>query len=142
VARKKYKITESDRWYACRWLEKKLQSPTWLGETNNFQANSQYAALDPDDLSSLNKWGEQWLSSSDWVQMKNAIRASRRRSKEEPGGKSVTLSRKSWMILNYLAGKDGCTLSQVVERRLGMVDLNIKRFIKTDLHEPVREHLL
>lgn len=117
MAREKYRITVADHWFARRWIEKKLANPLWLGEQLTYQAMQAFEQVD-DLVESLNSWCEQWLGSREWTQMKNAIRASRLRAREHET-KSVTLSRNAWAILDFWAEKDGCTLSEVIEKRLG-----------------------
>ena len=117
MAREKYSITPSDHWFARRWIEKKLAHPLWLGAQQTYLAQQAFEQLD-DLVESLNGWCEHWLGAAEWTQMKNAIRASRLRSREHET-KSVTLSRNAWSILDFWAEKDGCTLSEVIEKRLG-----------------------
>ena len=119
MARQRYRITASDRWFAHRWIEKKLENPSWLGDYRTFKATRAFQLLNEsktqDPTESLNRWCESWLQSVEWTQLKNAIRASRRRA-GNPGTKTVTLSHNAWSILNYVAEKEGCTLSEAIER--------------------------
>ncbi len=117
MARRKYRITAADHWFARRWIKGKLAHPLWLGEQQTWQAQQNFEQLG-EDIESLNGWCETWLGSREWTQMKNAIRAARMRAREHET-KSVTLSRNAWAILDYWAEKEGCTLSEVIERRLG-----------------------
>ncbi len=121
MSRQRYTITESDRWFAQRWIEKKLENPAWLGEHRTFKASRAFdVACESrihDPTEALNRWCETWLQSREWGQLKNAIRASRRRA-NRPGVKTVTLSHNAWSLLNYMATKEGCTLSEVIERHL------------------------
>jgi len=117
MARQRYHITSSDHWFARRWIEGKISDPVWLGEQQTYPAVQAFEALDQ-RVENLNDWCEHWLGSREWTQMKNAIRASRMRAREHET-KSVTLSRNAWGILDYWAEKDACTLSQVIENRLG-----------------------
>jgi len=125
MARQRYSITESDRWFAHRWIEKKLENPTWLGENRTFKATRAFDLLNESKIKNptenLNRWCESWLQSGEWIQLKNAIRASRRRA-NSPGTKTVTLSHNAWAQLNYVASRDGCTLSEVIERHLNYID--------------------
>jgi macrodomain Ter protein organizer (MatP/YcbG family) len=121
MARQRYKLIESDRWFAHRWIEKKLEDPTWLGEyrtykaTRAFELHNESRTQNPTE--SLNRWCETWLKSDEWTQLKNAIRASRRRA-NQPGTKTVTLSHNAWSLLDYVATKEACTLSETIERYL------------------------
>lgn len=125
MSRQRYKITESDRWFAHRWIEKKLENPAWLGEYRTFKATRAFDLLNESRIQNptenLNRWCEAWLKSMEWTQLKNAIRASRRRA-NKPGTKTVTLSHNAWGQLNYIAKREGCTLSEVIERHLGSHD--------------------
>ena len=121
MARQRYKLTDSDRWFAQRWIETKLENPVWLGEHRTYKATRSFELLtesrmgNPTD--SLNRWCETWLKSDEWTQLKNAIRASRRRA-NQPGTKTVTLSHNAWALLDFVASRDGCTLSEAIERYL------------------------
>lgn len=121
MARQRYRMQASDRWFAHRWIEKKLENPVWLGEHRTFKASRAFEFLTEnrihDPTESLNRWCETWLHSAEWEQLKNAIRASRRRA-NQPGTKTVTLSRNAWSLLDYVATREGCTLSEVIERHL------------------------
>lgn len=122
MARNRYRITAGDRWFAQRWIEKKIENPSWLGEYRTFKASRAFELLNEskinDPTESLNRWCESWLKKGEWQQLKNAIRASRRRA-SKPGTKTVTLSHNAWSILNYFATKEGGTLSDVIERHMG-----------------------
>jgi len=117
MARPKYHITASDYWFARRWVEKKIINPTWLGETRTYTANQDLLERQ-ECAEELNRWCELWLSTLEWAQLKNAIRSSRKRA-GSTNSVSVTLSRYSWSILDFWAKREGCTLSEVIERRLG-----------------------
>ncbi len=117
MGRKKYSITSADAWYARRWIEKKLVNPTWLGEKRTYAAAKDLQNRD-ETLASLNEWCEVWLLSREWTQLKNAIRASRRRAQTD-NLKNVTLSRHAWAILCFWAKRDNCSFSEVIEKRLG-----------------------
>lgn len=119
MARNKYTITRSDHWFARRWIEGKLENPTWLGEAATYAAQQALEGLDY-DAGQLNSWCEAWFSTREWTQMKNAIRAARRRA-GEPAVKTVTLSHNAWFILSHLAERQGCTMSEIIEQHLGHV---------------------
>jgi len=122
MARKRYRITPSDRWFAQRWIEKKLENPAWLGDYRTYKASRAFDVLSEskasDPTESLNRWCESWLQSREWTQLKNAIRASRRRA-TKPGTKTVTLSHNAWVLLNYEATRQHCTLSEIIEHHFG-----------------------
>ncbi len=118
MARPRYRITASDLAYAWRWIESKLANPGWLGETRSLKASEAFEHLAPHDSEALNEWCETWLDSRQWRQMKNAIRAARMRERRNDLV-NVTLSRYAVSILEFWARRDGCTYSEVIERRLG-----------------------
>jgi len=116
VARKKYSITNHDHWFARRWIERKLENPTWLPENRTYPAKHALSRV-KDDAIALNKWCELWLKKAQWLQMKNAIRAARKRSRGVDT-KTITLTQNAWFILDYHAQKENCTLSEVIEKKL------------------------
>ncbi len=118
MARPKYRITSADLAFAWRWIEKKLADPAWLGAARSHAAWQDFQRIDAHDAEAMNRWCEIWLDSAQWTQMKNAIRASRMRARRDDL-KTVTLSRYAWSILEFWARRDGCTISEVIERRLG-----------------------
>jgi len=116
VARQKYEITNQDHWFARRWIERKLENPMWLPENRTYPAKHALSRV-KDSADSLNKWCELWLRKVQWTQMKNAIRAARKRS-HGIDTKTITLTQNAWFILDYHAQKENCTLSEVIERKL------------------------
>jgi len=117
MARHKYTISASDHWFARRWVEKKIANPTWLGSARTFVAHQDLHKR-KEIAEELNAWCELWLSAQKWTQLKNAIRASRKRARGVDNV-SVTLSRYAWSILDFWAKREGCTLSEIIETRLG-----------------------
>ncbi len=117
MARPKYQITPADCSFARRWVEGKQANPAWLGNEQAYAAHQNLVERE-ETASELNAWCEQWLNSQQWTQLKNAIRAGRRRTRVDDDV-SVTLSRNAWQILSFWAEQDGCTLSGLIERRLG-----------------------
>ena len=121
MARKKFLITKPDEAAALAYIGNKLRDPYWPAEDTALQvkAERRYKTAKR-DLVRLNAWCEAYLDSGQWTQLKNAIRAARKRkadlSRDPP--KSVTLSHKAWLILSGLAKREGVTLSQVIEARL------------------------
>ena len=120
MGRPKYTINPADSSFARRWVEGKLANPAWLGSERSFRAHEDLA-MRSETAAELNAWCEAWLDRARWTQLKNAVRAARKRARSDEGV-SVTLSRKSWGILSYWAERDGCTLSAVIEQRLGATD--------------------
>jgi len=117
MGRPKYIITPPDGSFARRWVEAKLANPAWLGSERSYVAYQDLSAR-CETAAELNAWCEQWLDASHWRQLKNAVRAARKRARGDDTI-SVTLSRKAWGILSYWAERDGGTLSSVIEQRLG-----------------------
>jgi len=120
MGRPKYTITPADSSFARRWVEGKLANPAWLGSEHSYKAYEDLASR-CETAAALNVWCEAWLDRNRWTQLKNAVRAARKRARSNDDI-SVTLSRKSWGILSYWAERDGCTLSTVIEQRLGTSD--------------------
>lgn len=116
MAREKYNITNHDHWFARRWIEKKLENPMWLPDNRTYPAKHALSRV-KDGAIPLNKWCELWLKKAQWTQMKNAIRAARKRSRGVDT-KTITLTQNAWFILDYHAQKENCTLSEVIERNL------------------------
>ena len=63
---------------------------------------------------------EEWLSSAQWTQLKNAVRAARRRQADlsRDPTKHVTLPHRAWLMLHELAERDEVTLSELIEKKL------------------------
>jgi len=117
MARPKYCITPADSSFARRWVESKLANPAWLGP-HTYEAHQSLVERE-ETASELNAWCETWLYEALWTQLKNAIRASRRRARVDDMV-SVTLSRNAWGLLSYWAERENCTLSEIIERRIGI----------------------
>jgi len=104
------------------YIGSNLRDPYWPSEDTSAQVRAERklrtAKRDP---VRLNRWCEKHLSAAQWIQLKNAIRAARKRtadlSRDPP--KTVTLSHKAWRIISDLAKRDGVTLSELIEDRLG-----------------------
>ena len=120
MPRPKYLITQVDYRNAVRYLDQKVTEAGWIGGGPRRQAN---AAAKYDErkkgLDNINAWAEQWLSSENWVQLKNAVRAARKRAstsvRDKP--KNVTLSREAHTILSELADVEGLTMSEFIVRK-------------------------
>ena len=122
MARSRFIITRQDKTAALAYISNKLRDPYWPSKdtTRQLKAQRKYETAKR-ELVTLNEWCEKWLDSRQWTQLKNAIRAARKRtadlSRDQP--KNVTLSRKAWRIISDLAKRDGVTLSALIENRLG-----------------------
>jgi macrodomain Ter protein organizer (MatP/YcbG family) len=122
MARSRYTITEPDMPAALVYIRSKLRDPYWPSEDTTAQSKAERgfrtAKRDP---VTFNRWCEKNLNTAQWSQLKNAIRAARKRtadlSRDPP--KTVTLSHKAWRIISDLAKRDGVTLSALIEDRLG-----------------------
>jgi len=109
-------ITPEDSAYAWRWLIGKVNNPAWLGGSEGFKCYEQLQHLSVQDTAALNQWCEQHLNRHQWEKLKNAIRAARRR---RPGAlKTVNLTPAAWARLSQRAAREGCTLSEIIERYL------------------------
>jgi macrodomain Ter protein organizer (MatP/YcbG family) len=121
MARERYRITPEDLRYAVRYLSRKLQDGYWVSDDVSTESKAERAfEKGRRDAVTLTAWGEEWLSSAQWTQLKNAVRAARRRraNLSRDPTKHVTLSHRAWLILHDLAERDGVTLSQFIEKRL------------------------
>ena len=121
MPRERYRITDEDVGFAVRYLSHKLQIGYWLSDDVSVETKAQRAYQKAKrDAVTLTAWGEEWLSGAQWTQLKNAVRAARRRqadlSRDPP--KHVTLSHRAWLILHELAERDGVTLSELIEKKL------------------------
>ena len=121
MARERYTITDEDLGFAVSYLSRKLKDGYWLSDdvSRETKAERAYEKAKRDGVT-LTEWCEEWLSSAQWTQLKNAVRAARRRqadlSRDPP--KHVTLSHRAWLILHELAERDAVTLSELIEKKL------------------------
>ena len=129
MPRKKLKISHQHIDAAKQWIVNKLNRvdfPYLLKEANyikkNHQAKTAWENLPFDEPDALNEWCEQYLSTQQWNQLKNAIRAShlRENRKQEPSKriKRVDLEEQAHLILFALAKRDGITLSETVIKHM------------------------
>ena len=122
MARSRFTITRQDKTAALAYISNKLRDPYWPSENTarQIKAERKYETAKR-ELVTLNEWCEKWLDSAQWTQLKNAIRAARKRTADmqRDPPKSVTLSHKAWQIISDLAKHDGVTLSTLIEDRLG-----------------------
>jgi macrodomain Ter protein organizer (MatP/YcbG family) len=121
MARSRYTITQEDLGFAVSYLSRKLQSDYWPSDDVSRETKAERAHQKAKrDVVTLTAWGEEWLSSAQWTQLKNAVRAARRRqadlSRDPP--KHVTLSHRAWLMLHELAERDTITLSELIEKKL------------------------
>jgi macrodomain Ter protein organizer (MatP/YcbG family) len=122
MARSRYTITEPDMAAALAYIGSKLRDPWWPSENTTAQVKAErgFIAAKRGPVT-LNEWCEKHITTAQWFQLKNAIRAARKQtadlSRNPP--KSITLSHKAWRIISDLAKRDGVTLSALIEDRLG-----------------------
>jgi macrodomain Ter protein organizer (MatP/YcbG family) len=76
----RYTITARGRIAAERYLSHKRQRGDWLTDhvSREIAAMTAYRET-AGDADALNAWFEEWLSRAQWMQLKHAIRAARRR---------------------------------------------------------------
>ncbi len=127
MARPKYKVTKNDFWAVIRWLNQKLDEfdfPEMRGRDIDagIMAKREFKALNQKEVKTsldiLNTWCEKWLSGEEWIQLKNAVRAQRKRKKDGASGKKpvgVDLTQSAYFILSTISKRDNITLSRVIE---------------------------
>jgi hypothetical protein len=108
-----FRLPEQDFRSARDYVSRKLANePYWL---DNLEAENTWRHAQR-DLVTLSQWCNAWLTVEQWRAMKAAIRAARKRRRDQSGQRHppvhVTLSRRAWLILSNLARRDGVTLSQ------------------------------
>ena len=118
MAGAKYVITAADLRAARAYLQRKLAlEPFWLEPP---QAHDHFPQQSRDPVT-LNQWCERWLDQRQWQQLKAAVRAARKRQRQQVGNEGppvhVTLSRPAWSVLADLAKHDGVTLSEFILRQ-------------------------
>ncbi len=123
MAPRRYTITPADVSYAHAYLTIQLQTYA-LKLRQYVYADAAREFEIPRGLTRearadrLNRWCEQFLSSSDWTRLKSAIRKRRQRRKGET--KVVTISQKAHKILRQLSKRDHATHSATLEHYLGL----------------------
>ena len=122
MARQPYRITETDFLVAKQYLEKRVHKDAWITEdieaANKAEKKFKKASATPETLTD---WCYRYLPAERWTQVKNVIRATRRRRKH-PEIKCITITTSTWYRLKALAARDSLTLSDVLERYLPRVD--------------------
>ena len=127
MARPKYLITECDYPFAHQYLSSKFteQRGRWFQTTDDhFPPVSVSQLIDTFELvqsvDTLNQWAESHLNRTQWIQLKNAIRARRKRFKRQGAfaPKTITLDHRAWKILSDLSKAEQCTLSELVDKYL------------------------
>ena len=130
MPRPKYKIQEDDFLQVSQYIKKRFfdSSDAWIepgictrgGET---LAGAEKAFERCTDSLTLNDWCEKYMNTALWVQLKSALRAARKRNLAKNGANepvvSVSLSRKSWVILREMAESEGLTMSDFIIKKHG-----------------------
>jgi len=131
MARARYQITKDDALTAWRWIQKKLNDNPMADLDQAYQAEQEFESLKEHwkDPETLNAWAEKWLNSGQWIQLKNSIRAQRKRQRDRTNidKKPITISLtlKAHLILSTISKHDNVTLSEVIEKRLHKAYLKI-----------------
>lgn len=125
MAKPKYKITKDDYYTAEGWMERKASA---LSLENENPELSRRAMKEFENRTTgigcqeaLNAWAEKYLSTEEWVKMKNAIRAQRKRQSDRRSSQrkvSIDISVTASCILREISKRDNVTLSQVIEKYL------------------------
>jgi macrodomain Ter protein organizer (MatP/YcbG family) len=103
---------------AVAYVQRKLATELWwLGEDDrrDHVARSAWPTANRDPVT-FSQWCQQWLDRDQQRQLQAAVRAARKRRRDQQGHRdppvNVTLSRQAWLILSTLARQEGLTLSQ------------------------------
>ena len=131
MPRTKYRISAGDAHSASVWIERKFGKwpRIWPHENwdKNVEAEEEFrgflgSRLDRDAWAKfLNDWCERHLDSRQWNQLKNAVRAARKREAERrslDGRRRVDLRDHAHSMLRTIARRHQMTLSDVIERFL------------------------
>ncbi len=124
MARPRYKVTGTDFRFAWVWLKQKIDSFS-IPVNFNIKAKEEFEKIDrgaEKDAEGLNVWCEKWLSSCEWKQLKNVVRAQRKRKRDKLSGQKpvgIDINRQAYVMLSTIGQRDNITLSKVIERHLG-----------------------
>ncbi len=118
MARQRYVVTAGDKAAVISYIERKLSlEPNWLESDGGKRS---FARAKRDTVR-IQKWCDKCLSDEQWRQLKDAVRAARKRKHDRTGDRvpkvNITLSRRAWSMLRALAERDGVTLSEFIEKR-------------------------
>ena len=118
MARQRYVVTATDKAVVISYIERKLSLETYWLESDGAKRSFTRAKR---DTSTLQRWCEKWLSDKQWRQMKDSVRAARKRKRDRTGDRepkmNVTLSRRAWKMVTVLARREQATLSEFLENR-------------------------
>jgi len=131
MARARYQITPKDALSSWRWIRNKPNDYTMLDQDKAYQAEQSFKALQErwEAQEALNAWAEKWLNHAQWTQLKNAVRAQRKRDRVSLDKKpiAITLTPKAHLFLSSIAKHDNVTLSKVIEERLHAIYMELLR---------------
>ena len=120
MARERYRVTEEDRSAVVAYIRRKFATEEYWLESDSARRAFAQIQRDP-GAGAINAWCEKWLSGEQWEQLKNAVRATRKRFADRSGQRdpkvNVTLSRHAWLIVRALAKRERVTLSEFLEGR-------------------------
>jgi len=126
MPRPRYRITPEDYLYAEFYLSVRVRSLgiKFAKGISSTDAGTEYQSIMRADrkkqqLDQLNQWCEKYLSRTEWMKLKSAIRKRRERFRRSDEHKTVTLTSKAHRLLSQLAKRDNVTLSETLEHYLG-----------------------
>ena len=125
MAKPKYTIQEQDFSLVSDYIRKRLfdSDGAWIADKIDSENGATYREAEDSfkkcrDCVTLNNWCEIYLTKERWTQLKNALRAARKRERARTDKidpvVNVSLSRKAWIILRDLAKSENQTLSDYI----------------------------
>ncbi len=121
MPRPRYTITKSDYKTARDYIARKFfQNASWPAEDDLESIRAERSFKRTTDVTTLNAWCEKWLTAEQWTQLKNAVRATRKRraALAGEGRKHISLTHRAWLMLSNLSMRDGITISEWLEENL------------------------
>ncbi len=126
MPRPRYRITLKDYQHAEFYLSVRVRNSgiKFAKGISTMDAAAEYQTVQraeqkQQQLDLLNQWSEKYLSRTEWVKLKSAIRKRRERFHRSDEHKTVTLTSKAHGILSRLAKRDNVTFSEILEHYLG-----------------------
>jgi len=121
MARNPYVITVKDRSAGENYISRKLHEETLFDNDEYYPSARRSFSKARADAEKLNRWCENHLNSEQWIQLKNAIRAARKRKNDQTGTNqppaTITISRDAWTVLSDLSKHHGLTLSEFIIKK-------------------------
>lgn len=135
MARPRYTLTKDDGFTAWKWIDTKLRTLTLdvsqTTKVSNAARKSLNATRFGKNIKALNLWAETYMSSKEWVQLKNVLRAHKKRNKDKlhtnRGSVSTNLTRGAHVILRELAIHYKVTQSEIIVKYLDKEFLKISK---------------